>query len=68
MADCNRPLSFAFALNVAVVDHFCLGCDMERGEALKTNLITCADLSAVASSPEDSATTICHLQVEQQNI
>ena len=41
---------------------------MERGKALKTNLITCADLSAVASSPEDSATTICHLQVEQQNI
>ena len=66
MADCNRPLSFAFVLNVAV--YFCLGCYMERGKALKTNVITCADLSAVASSPEDSATTICHPQVEQQNI
>ena len=30
---------------------------MERGKALETNVITCADLSAVASSPEDSATT-----------
>ena len=30
---------------------------MERGKALETNIITCADLSAVASSPEDSATT-----------
>ena len=25
---------------------------MERGKALETNVITCADLSAVASSPE----------------
>ena len=30
---------------------------MERGKALETNVITCTDLSAVASSPEDSATT-----------
>ena len=30
---------------------------MERGKALETNVITCADLSAVASSPEDCATT-----------
>ena len=40
---------------------------MEREKALKTNAITCADLSAVATSPEDSATTICHLQVENAN-
>ena len=30
---------------------------MERGKTLETKVITCADLSAVASSPEDSATT-----------
>ena len=37
---------------------------------LETNVISCTDLSAVASSPEDSAAGryICHLQVGQQNI